>query len=103
MKTADDWGNSQIAIYCEGCKSHHVFSLDSGWTFNNDFVKPTFSPSMLVNGNSVPEEFKGKEGYLRCHSFVTNGEIQYLSDCDHEYKNTTRKLLPLDEHPSKYC
>lgn len=57
---------------------------------------------MLVNG-SIPDEFKGKEGYLRCHSFVRNGNIEYLGDCDHEFKNTTRKLLPLDEHPSKFC
>lgn len=100
--TADDWGNNQIAIYCEGCKYHHAFFVgENGWTFNNDFVKPTFTPSMLVNG-SIPEEFKGKEGYKRCHSFVADGEIQYLSDCEHEFKNTTRKLLPLDEHPSRF-
>lgn len=102
--TVDDWGNNQLAIYCEGCKSHHAFTIgQNGWWFNFDFVNPTFDPSMLVNGTSVPEKYKGKEGYLRCHSFVRNGEIQYLDDCDHELKNTTRKLLPLNLHPSKYC
>lgn len=67
-------------IYCQGCKSYHNF--DSRWTFNGDFEKPTFTPSMLVNQHRPN----------RCHSFVTDGKIQFLSDCFHEYAGQTLEL-----------
>jgi hypothetical protein len=73
------------AIYCKGCDNYHAF--DSGWTFNGDYEKPTFSPSMLVN-QSHPER--------RCHSFVTDGKIQYLSDCFHQYAGQTLELEDAD-------
>jgi len=72
-------------IYCQGCKTHHVF--DSRWTFNGDFEKPTFSPSMLVNQHR-PES--------RCHSFVTDGNIQFLSDCFHELAGQTLELEDIE-------
>jgi hypothetical protein len=72
-------------IYCPGCKSHHVF--DTRWTFNGDFEKPTFSPSMLVNQHR-PES--------RCHSFVTDGKIQFLSDCFHDLAGKTVELPEVD-------
>lgn len=61
--------------YCPGCKYYHPF--DSRWTFNGDFDKPTFTPSMLVNAQ-FPES--------RCHSFIANGEWQFLNDCYHKPK-----------------
>lgn len=72
-------------IYCQGCKCHHVF--DDRWTFNGDFEKPTFSPSMLVNKN---------EPRRRCHSFVTDGKIQFLSDCFHELVGQTFELEEIE-------
>ena len=63
---------------CPGCSKPHPF--DERWTFNGDMEKPTFRPSLLVNKSNHP-------GELRCHSFVTNGEIRFLSDCDHDLKN----------------
>lgn len=69
-------------IMCPGCNSGHLF--DKRWTFNGDLLKPTFKPSMLVNAGH-PEE-------TRCHSFVTDGKIQFLGDCDHELVNQTVEL-----------
>lgn len=74
------------AIFCPGCKNYHVF--DERWIFNSDVDKPTFTPSMLVNQHR-PE--------TRCHSFVTDGKIQFLSDCFHELKNTIVDLEDEDE------
>jgi hypothetical protein len=74
-----------VIIYCPGCKQYHVF--DSRWEFNGDFEKPTFKPSMLVN-----ERWPQK----RCHSFVTDGKIQFLSDCFHDLKNKTVDLEEID-------
>lgn len=73
------------AIYCPGCECYHAF--DGRWTFNGDFNNPTFSPSMLVNQHK-PES--------RCHSFVTDGKIQFLSDCFHKYAGQTLELQEVD-------
>jgi hypothetical protein len=55
----------------------------SGWTWNGSLDKPTFTPSLLCNQDS-PES--------RCHSFVTDGKIQFLSDCHHELAGQTVEL-----------
>ena len=73
------------AIFCPGCECLHGF--DERWTFNGDFEKPTFSPSMLVNKNE-PER--------QCHSFVSNGRIQFLNDCFHQYAGQTLDLEDID-------
>ena len=75
-----------VMIYCPGCKTHHVF--DSRWKFNGDYEKPTFNPSMLVNQNDPK---------TRCHSFVRDGKIQFLSDCAHELKNQTVELPDIED------
>lgn len=73
------------AIQCPGCNCLHGF--DNRWAFNGDFEKPTFSPSMLVNGGDLSS---------RCHSFVTDGKIQFLSDCFHKFKGQTVDLEDID-------
>lgn len=75
------------AIYCPGCKHHHLF--DSRWTFNGNFESPTFTPSMLVNKDNPKS---------RCHSFVTDGRIQFLNDCHHELAGKTVELEDADEY-----
>jgi hypothetical protein len=82
----------RVTFYCPGCKQYHQISdAPGGWTFNGDFEKPTISPSILVNGSgacpSVP----------RCHSFVREGMIQFLSDCTHELAGQTVELTNADE------
>lgn len=53
------------------------------WSFNGDVNNPTFSPSLLVF-KDLPEQ--------RCHSFVTDGKIQFLSDCFHDLAGQTVEL-----------
>ena len=74
-----------VMIYCPGCKTHHVF--DERWTFNGDYENPTFSPSMLCNANCQR---------TRCHSFVRNGKIEFLSDCAHELAGQTMDLPDIE-------
>jgi hypothetical protein len=52
------------------------------WTFNGDMDKPTVSPSILIE----------HDGKTICHSFVKNGQIQFLQDCDHKMKGQTVEL-----------
>lgn len=89
------------AIFCPACGNGHC--LDSRWTFNGDFDKPTFRASLLVRG-TVPvtneeadmimrgEPFEPKP--LVCHSFITDGMIQFLDDCTHELRGQT---VPLEK------
>lgn len=77
-------------FWCPGCQTNHA--TNSGWTFNGDVEKPTFKPSILVNGNvhlknpTVP----------RCHSYVTDGRIQFLGDSTHHLAGQTVDLEEID-------
>lgn len=77
-------------FYCPGCKMDHYVNtnpkIGATWTFNGDFEKPTFSPSLLV---TYPN---GRLKNRRCHSFIKNGMIQFLSDCSHELAGKTVEL-----------
>lgn len=77
--------HSGHAAYCLGCEEYHV--IYDSWQFNGDFDHPTFSPSLFVTGYS--EKFQRE---FVCHSFITNGEWQFLSDCTHELKSQTVPL-----------
>jgi hypothetical protein len=72
--------------FCPGCGYGHLF--DTRWTFNGDFEKPTFSPSMLVNQHDPSN---------RCHSFLRDGKWQFLDDCFHSLKGKTVEMVDLDE------
>ena len=56
--------------------------------YNGDAEKPTFTPSVLVTYNGSDA---GKDGAPPsvCHSFVTDGRIQFLADCTHALAGQT--------------
>lgn len=84
--------NGFYLIKCPGCKQLHMLNVDQSrpqcWQFDGDVEKPTFSPSLMVNG-SQPEK--------RCHSFIRNGQIQFLSDCHHGLAGQTVDLPDVEE------
>lgn len=73
-------------IFCPGCKTGHKF--DKRWTFNGDMEKPTFRASMLVKWTRTVD---GVVDFV-CHSFVTDGKIEFLDDCTHKLKGQTVDL-----------
>jgi len=83
-----------IWIMCPGCKCYHVF--DPRWLFNGDFERPTFTPSMLVNGTPDMQKYVNEHNH-RCHSFIRDGNIQFLSDCTHELAGKTVELPELEQ------
>ena len=95
-------GSGGYFIRCPGCENHHYIAVEkplpngAKWTFNGDLEKPTFSPSLLVR---VPIFREGQPAgdRTRCHSFIRNGQIQYLSDCSHELASQTVDLPNVDE------
>jgi hypothetical protein len=92
-------------IFCPACKSGHMF--DERWTFNGDVHKPTFRASMMVRStrHEPPITAENFAEWKRapwpqhdvktvCHSYVTDGQIQYLGDCTHELAGKTVPLEP---------
>ena len=73
-------------FHCPGCGCAHF--VNAGWTFNGDLVRPTIRPSVLVYESG---------GQPRCHSFVTDGRIQFLADSTHALAEQTVPLPPWDD------
>ena len=76
-------------FYCPGCKGRH--EINTTWSFDGNFESPTISPSIHVRWDGFVDEEKITK---ICHTFVRNGEIQYLGDCTHRLANTT---VPMEE------
>lgn len=107
MAKIKDYGKGALGFYCPGCGHQHVYYVNSeywtqttgkqGWTFNNDFDKPSFTPSLLNRwGKYVDPDFVEDPDFPNssgiCHLFVTNGMIEYCGDCTHELAGKTIEL-----------
>lgn len=86
-----------LGFWCPGCEQYHMFFTDKAknykihWDFNGNYDKPTFSPSLL---NTKPNSD------YRCHLFLRDGMIQYLSDCNHRLAGQTVELKLEEETES---
>lgn len=90
-----------IMFWCPGCKSGHMIRHGQGngprWTWNGSHDKPTFSPSVLARWTEPsddPAEFddESKDVKKICHTFITDGQIQFLSDCTHSLAGQTVEM-----------
>lgn len=76
---------------CPGCAEPHAVPTHGphAWGFNGDLERPTLTPSILCH----PSGRLNDDGSVRqsplCHSFVTDGRIQFLSDCTHALAGQT--------------
>lgn len=82
--------HGSFMFHCPGCEHAHIFDTvrkiytNGVWTFNGDREKPTFRPSLLVTS----------PGFV-CHSFVTDGQIQFLGDCTHHLAGVTVAMVEI--------
>lgn len=91
-------GSDTIVMYrfwCPGCNEPHAVAVHPGepqpvWEFNGDLEKPTFSPSI------VSYRMEGKKRITLCHSYVRDGKIQFLNDCQHNLAGQTVELPDVD-------
>lgn len=79
---------------CPACESSHAVAVKgpNAWEWNGDGDLPTFTPSVLVTHDAKPEaseKFKEWRTARACHSFITDGKIQFLSDCTHALAGQT--------------
>jgi len=105
-----------LMFRCPGCGENHMVKVGDGpgprWGWNGSGDAPTFTPSILVRSVRIeggdaeidrilktyklPEDREAMLADRRintvCHSFVTDGRIQFLSDCTHALAGQTVDL-----------
>jgi len=81
--------DGSLWFWCSGCNMPHSLNVGAGpgprWGYNGNAEAPTFTPSVLSSYRQGDKE-------VVCHSFVTDGRIQYLGDCTHQLANQTIDL-----------
>lgn len=100
---------SRVNYFCPGCQRIHSLNVydqhaESNWTFNEDYEKPTFTPSVMTRGGKIGTDgaiMRDDEGFpieVVCHSYVTDGNIQFLPDSTHELAGQTVPVPDLPAH-----
>lgn len=96
-------GHEEYWFECPGgCGSHRIivkWGSKSGrkgpeWSFNGNLECPTFQPSLLV-------QWENETGKRVCHSFITNGKIQFCADSTHSLSGKTVDLVDAEPWPEK--
>lgn len=102
--------DGRIEFTCPGCNELHTIAVPD-WEWNGDTDRPTFRPSILarsghyLHGNTPGNcycDFAERHPDIakdctfkcyRCHSYVTDGRIQFLNDCSHALAGQTVEML----------
>lgn len=110
LRSVEDGG---LMFWCPGCGRAHQVKVGDGpgprWGYNGNPDAPTFTPSVLIKTGHHCAGQEGKDCWCTyearlgkpapfscgvCHSFVTNGRIQFLGDCTHRLAGQTVDLPP---------
>jgi hypothetical protein len=114
-------GGQRLLFLCPGCKFVHGPTIGPGagprWTFNGDYERPVFTPSLLVRWTEhhPPVNAGNLEKWKHapwaqhpveraCHSFIgcngaAPGQIIFLGDCTHELAGKVVDIPPFDWGP----
>lgn len=98
------YGDHVLAFWCPGCSSAHVVRVGVGkgpwWEWNENPASPTFYPSILVTYEGVDAGQRCRDGRTAppaiCHSYITEGYIEFLNDSTHAMCGQT---MPLPDWP----
>lgn len=73
--------------HCPGCEGSHGVPVrgPKAWGWNESLDAPTLTPSVLVYSHPRYEE----PDQPRCHTFIRDGQIQFLDDCTHKLAGQT--------------
>lgn len=80
-------GGVNYWFHCPGCANAHPVEVPR-WSWNGSLERPTFTPSLLCNKDHPAS---------RCHSFITDGMIHFLSDCWHPLAGQTVEIPDWDK------
>lgn len=85
----------RLTWHCPGCNRAHQVAVGEGpgprWCWNSNVEHPTFSPSVLVSYNGADAGIDGAPPAV-CHSFVIDGQMQFLGDCTHTLAGQTIQI-----------
>jgi len=110
--------DNMLSFWCPGCdESHSIRYGAGGWAWNCNAESPTITPSVRVrSGHHAGHYKKGDQCWCTynkefppepgqrvfacqcCHSFITDGRIQFLGDCTHAMAGQT---VCLPDFPEK--
>lgn len=92
-----------LAFICPGClvmegrhgTGLHMLPVNSNvktpsWTWDGDSLLPTLTPSILT-------KWKGAGLEVVCHSFLTEGVFNFLSDCTHSLVGKKVEMVDLPD------
>lgn len=83
LQTTSD---GRVLFWCVACDECHWFN--TSWTLSGTDDKPTVNPSIAVSMPPTP--------YL-CHSFIRDGQIEYLADCNHKLAGQTVDMVDIED------
>lgn len=96
----NDRDSKKLVFKCPGCRCSHCVNVKLNnaaqgplWSWNGSLERPTLTPSILVEYGRDPRPDRPQ----RCHSFVTDGRIQFLSDCEHDFAGKTVNLESVEK------
>lgn len=88
---------AMVTLWCPACGvAHALWVIDPDkpapviaitWNWNSDLDSPEFHPSLLTQAGPG----------TRCHSWIKDGNWEYLADCDHAMAGKTVPLAELPE------
>ena len=83
---------ANLDFWCPGCDDVHLIETEGPyrWEWDGDRETPTISPSILVT--------MGPPSARRtCHSFIRNGQWEFLGDCWHELAGQTVPMVDVPD------
>ncbi|MCU1736238.1 MULTISPECIES: DUF6527 family protein [unclassified Pseudomonas] len=102
--------DGSLMFFCNGCDEPHRIQVGDGpgprWGYNGNPNAPTFTPSVLAKGvQQVTDEEHATlmaGGHVEprpfvCHSFITDGRIQFLGDSSNHLAGQTVDLPDWEE------
>lgn len=110
-----DHGDGLLSWACRGCGTVHTIPTQGDppvWGYNGNPEAPTFTPSIRASGRALELDAEGwwSGEWKRdangetipsvCHSFITDGQVQYLSDSTHHLAGQT---VPLEDIPERWA
>lgn len=94
-------------LWCPACDELHRIGIDgSSWTLEVDSSgMPTITPSIKVGGVQwatdapfhKPKHHVAAGQSIVCHSFVRDGQWQFLGDSTHELAGQTVPCVPIPD------
>lgn len=94
--------NRMLPVILRGSRRDHTGPV---WTWNGDTEKPTLRPSVCTKG-AIPLTDEQADAVLAgqtfepqhftCHTWITDGQSIFLSDCTHEFAGQTLDLLEVE-------